>query len=371
MQNLIQYIKDSGLTFESLVEKSNIPGERINLIVSGVEEPNMSELRKLAKALKMDVGLLTTSNHEFQEINILFRNAVGNNRAKQKADQISHLVGNAFSLIDNTEGATSLFKNFRSLENTFENARVLAAMFRQLYYKGDFLEPILDLPRIITEELNCILFVFELGQNTDGASAIINQVPFIFISPRFEPRMLFTLAHELAHILSHHNPKENFAKIDSEIHALSRNKYADEGFANAFASELLMPEEGVGYALKSIRNHYGISGNNVGDVEIIILSRIYGVSFEVAAKRCEDLKLLPSGGAISLAEQIKKDFKSPEKRAEELRLAPRPRIYFPKVSPSLLESAINKVKNGEISIGKASEILTIPIAELIQQNSER
>jgi Zn-dependent peptidase ImmA (M78 family) len=364
MSNFIDHIKNSGFSIETIAEKTGIPQQRLISIINGLTDPDMSEIRKISKILKLPTDFLI-SNERYKEINVLFRQAIKGERQKQKADLISYVVGNAFSLIDDIEQKNSL-ANFPALENTFNNARLLAGKFRELYCNGDFLTPLFQLPRIVSEELDCLLFVIDLGNDTDGASAIIKNVPFIFISPRFEPRMLFTLAHELAHILSHLG-HGNYAKVDQHISELGRNRFKDEGFANAFASELLMPEEGVGFALQSFRKRFQNKGP-ISDVEIIYLSRIYGVSFEAAAKRCEDLHLLPVGGAASLAEQIKKDFGSAEKRAEDIGIPDRPKIIFPKVSAILIQAAINKIKTGEISVGKASELLSISIDDLMKEN---
>ena len=124
---------------------------------------------------------------------------------------------------------------------------------------------------------------------------------------------------------------------------------------HAFASNLLLPKAGVGIALRKIREIHQIHQDAVGDIEILYLGRLFGVSFQVSARRCEDLGLLPSGGALSLYEQIKKEFVNPEKRAEQLGLPPRPEIKFPTLPRQVLEGAIKKVRTGEVSIGRASE----------------
>ena len=368
MHNIIYHIQNSGLTIEKLSKKSGIIPDRISLLVEGKVEPTMSDIRKLSKALKLSTDFLVSDNEKFEEINILFRQTMKRGADKRNADKVSYIIGNSFSLLQNYKSDQSLFRDFPIVENTYENARLFATKFRKLYLSSDFIAPLLHLPKIVAEELGCILYIADLGQDVDGASAIINSIPFIFISPRFEPRMLFTLAHELAHILSHHDKDKNFAKLDSNIE-IGRNKLKDESFANAFASELLLPEEGVGLTLRKIREHFDIKGN-LGDVEIIYLSRIYGVSFEVAAKRCEDLKLLPHGGAISLYEKLKTDYGSAEKRANELNIPERPKIEFPKVSTKLIDLAINKINTGEISLGKASEILSISVADIVNYNAE-
>lgn len=370
MQNIIEHIRNSGYSNESIAKKAGIQPERLTSIMTGLTEPNMSEVRKIAKALKLPTNLLISNTNQYEEINVLFRQAVKSNKERQSADKISYFIGNALSLLDNYRVNDSFFKNLQSLANTFNNARLLAAKFREFYCNSDFFTPLLHLPRLVSEELKCVLFIIDLGNDTDGASAIINKVPFIFLSPSFEPRMLFTLAHELAHVISHHNSDINFAKVDKHITELGRNQFKDEAFANAFASELLMPEEAVGVTLIKLRKFFNNTGP-IGDVEIIHLSRIYGVSFDVAAKRCEDLNLLPTGGAVSLSEQIKKEFGSAEKRAEALNLTHRPKIIFPKVSSFLIDSAINKIYNREISIGKASEILSVPMSELMNHNTKQ
>ncbi len=370
MQNLIDNIKKSGLSVPIISKRSGLDVEKINSIIQGNVEPNLNEVRKLSKALKVSSDFLLSKAERFPELNLLFIGAYTKDSDQFKVDKITYLIGSSFQLLDDDYLQSSALGRFPSVENTFLNARLLAGKFREFYSDGNFIEPLIDLPLIVSDDLKCILFVTDLGNHTDGASAIINNTPFIFISPRFEPRMLFTLAHEIAHIISHHSAKSDYLKIDNRIAELGRNKFKDEAFANAFASELLLPEEGVGYTLKSIREKLNISGRPLGDIEIIYLSRIYGVSFEVAAKRCEDLKLLPQGGAASLSDEIKKMFGSAERRAEELQIRDRFKIIFPRVSPLLLNAAIKKINAGELSIGRVSEILSIPIDEILRHKKD-
>src|SRR5205807_1927125 len=134
------------------------------------------------------------------------------------------------------------------------------------------------------------LFVVNTA-GVDGASAYLDGMPFIFISARFLPRMLFTLAHELGHLAAHHDPSQSFAVIDEEEDDAELRAHGgiEEAYAHAFASALLMPRAGVGIALKKVREVAKSSGNELGDVEILYFARIFGVSFLAAARRCEDL----------------------------------------------------------------------------------
>src|ERR1700726_4590197 len=71
----------------------------------------------------------------------------------------------------------------------------------------------------------------------DGASAYFDGVPFAFVSARFPPRMLFTLAHECGHLIAHHDPSVSFAVIDQSTAAEGDPAVntAEERFANTFA----------------------------------------------------------------------------------------------------------------------------------------
>jgi len=130
-----------------------------------------------------------------------------------------------------------------------------------------------------------------------------------------------------------------------------------------------MPDRGVGMGLKKIREVFHIISPSVGDIEILWLSRFFGVSFEVAARRCEELELLPAGGSVALTGRLKKDFGSPERRAEQLGLPPRPKVSIPKLSPNLLSVIVRKIKSGKISVGWASERFGLSIDELYKAHA--
>ena len=142
---------------------------------------------------------------------------------------------------------------------------------------------------------------------------------------------------------------------------------ADEKFADAFASCVLLPRHGVLRAMKAIRQEVKASGP-LGDVEILWLSRFFNVSFEVAARRCEQLTLLPARGARALYQKLKDDFGNPERRADQLGLPQREEIEI-NPSPALLRAAAEKVRAGAMSIGRAAELLNVPVSALFVANA--
>ena len=208
----------------------------------------------------------------------------------------------------------------------------------------------------------------------EGATAVVEREYFVFLGRRsFAPRMLFTLAHELGHLVALRPVPEDRVVLDvaSDIERLRPATRRQERFADSFATCLLLPRRGVGIALKQIRALTKAEGDALGDVELLYLARIFSVSFEVAARRCEDLGLLPPGGAFSLYAAIRRQFGSPERRADSLGLPPRGEIEFPILPPRLLDEAIKRINEGSISIGRASMALNLSIPDIVAMRSER
>ena len=370
LTNLDHYVTAKRLTVAKLSDKAGIPPDRLDAIRSGAEV-SLGELRQLASALSIRMEDLFTADPKTPTSEFLYR-STASSRKKPDPSLISTLsrkLDLSLGLLKNAADTEDVRAHFMKAE-TYADAEENAAKFRNLFFRDDQASPLLRLPQILVDALDVLLFLVD-APTIDGASAIIEGKSFIFVSRRFEGRMLFTLAHELAHILSHHSSAEDFFVLDAaepegaSNASLKRRK--NELYAHAFASCLLMPKIGVGIALKKIREKSSASGP-LGDVEVLLLSRIFGVSFVAAARRCEDLKLLPRGGANSLNEWLKKEFGSAEKRAEMAGLPPRPKVEFPSIPRALIGSAIQQIKNGSMSIGRAASELGLSIFDLLDAN---
>jgi len=366
-------VQQSGLSIKQLSKRADLPINRIEQLLTG-SEPTLMELRKLASALRMRISDLLPKTQVEDKAEFLFRKKLDMKVGEKQADVISRLsrfISHSLEFLPPEKASPAWTRLFEASETTFTEAERLARSFRSEFYDDDQFGPLLTLPTLAAEKLNILLLVVP-EQAVDGASAIIAGHVFIFVSPKFEGRMLFTLAHEIAHCLSHHNADLEYAVFDgvNEVGKLRKRVRDQEGFADAFASCLLMPAGGVAVALKKVREITKTAPSEpVGDIHILYLSRIFGVSFEVSARRCEDLELLPPGGAYSLAERLREEFGSPEKRASTAGLPPRPPVEFPKVPMKLLTAAIEKIKRGEISVGRASNYLNISLSDLIEAHA--
>jgi Zn-dependent peptidase ImmA (M78 family) len=217
-------------------------------------------------------------------------------------------------------------------------AAALASHVRGALGVGD-VDPLLNLPELLADQFNVLVFPLD-QKSIAGACALIDGAAFLFLSTTFEIEILFMCAHELAHlaILSARREQESIATLDRPNVTAQSPKDPYEYFADAFALELLIPTRGLGVALREVRRLLRISASTIGDVELLYLSRIFGVSFLLAAKRCERAKLLPKGGAASLHRFMLENFGGPEDRATQLDLPPRPQMNIPAV-PKRIEVA--------------------------------
>lgn len=371
MRNLDEVVEMSGRTPAEIAEGADIDLTRVVSILSG-ENPTMAELKKIARFLKIDLTTFVSKPSASPNI-LLFRDTMGKSFGRNQeltVEILSNHLDSTMELLNWGPQSTWLDQLPTAEVASYEEAERLAEKFRTEFFGDDQVSPILGLPQIVVERLDVVLMVTP-KLPIDGASAFIDGNAFVFVAPRtFVARMLFTLAHELGHLVGHHRSLKNFAVFDSEetVGTSKASSKAMEQFADAFAACLLLPPAGVGIALKKVREVYEISGDFIGDIEILYLANLFGVSFQVAARRCEDLGLLKRGSAISLYEKVCVEFKNPEQRARLLGLPPRSEIKFPSVSPRLLSRAIEAVRMGTLSIGHAAKSLNIPIASVIHAN---
>jgi len=370
--NLVEQLKQKNISLEEAAKKSGLSVARLKDIADG-KEFSLHELRVLSKKLLIPLSDFMSNPPKEPEIEVLFRKTL--NRENEKDQPIIYsLSKEVANVIELASGLPPNVAWIDMLQKTLpDNSDIeqLTQFFRALFCDGDQEGPLNSLPEIVSERLDVTLLVVP-NLPVEGASVRYENQAFIFIAPRkFQPRMLFTLAHEVGHFVAgHHGNTENFATFDSDTELLpwrKQKRHAEE-FANHFASALLLPASSVGKVLKSIRKTYQLEGE-LGDIEISYLARFFGVSFEVAGRRCENLGLLPDFGARVLYERVCEEYKNPERRADDAGLPRRTNITF--LPPRrLIHAASRRIKAGEISTGRVSETLHVSLADLFSANAE-
>ncbi|MEO1311824.1 MAG: ImmA/IrrE family metallo-endopeptidase [Pseudomonadota bacterium] len=356
------------LSDDQLSEKSGIDVDRIQEIRAG-GQASLSELRTLASGLGVSLAsLVTASSADDADKPLLFRRT--GNQTSELDRARTQVWGYVFAALEflPKQPTNHIFVRTTPPDETYETAARLANSVRELLAPGRLFDPMADLVELVGAKAGVIVAPLRKSR-FEGASLLVKGRPFIFVSPRFTGRMLFTIAHELGHLIAHH-PFQSEAIFEKSSEIGGRRQRQREAFVDAFASALLMPTEGVARMLGQVRKHLGVSSDKVGDIEILLLARFYGVSFDVAARRLEGLDIIPPGAAQSLADKIKAEFGSPEKRAEQAKLPPRTEITLHQISPILLDAILPELEAGKISAGWISNQFGVSAHQLFNAHRE-
>ncbi|MEA2417217.1 MAG: hypothetical protein QOI58_3874 [Thermoanaerobaculia bacterium] len=369
MPAILDRLLAAGKTQADIAAGTHIPSTRLHQIAGGAE-PTLYELKVLAKYADVRLSDLVSERIETDQVRVLLRRtarrrAVETDPAEpfvRKIVKIEHYLA--------TDYRSPEWTWARSDRRSSGDADADAEAFRSAYFGSNPVDPLRDLPRRAVEDAGILLFVSS-NRELDGLSCVVNGRRFVMLAPRFAPRMLYTLAHEIGHHAAHLSLADDFLTSDEnpEDAALRHEDAAGERYANSFASALLLPRAGVGIALDRIRKQLKIQRTELGDIEILYLAYVFGTSFQVAARRCEDLRLIQRGAGWALYENLCQNYGNPEKRAREAGLPPRPQITFPPAPPIVIEAILHAIRRGDVSVGKASEVLEIAVADIHKLNT--
>jgi Zn-dependent peptidase ImmA (M78 family) len=356
---------------QQIANKSGLPLDRVQRILAG-DTPAISEVRALASGLRVPMHLLARSIQptDAAGVQLLFRDTKRDDTSYDlTVEKVAAFVEAALKILPPRQEPPDWMAECRTGERSYQAADALAKQFRQIIYHDPECDPATDLI-VKLGSLEGVIIGRLDHSRYEGASLMAGNYCFIFVSPRFSGRMLFTTAHELGHLLAHHQMGHPaLFERPTDIGGFGRHS-REEAFVDAFASCLLLPDVGIGKSLSVFRKHYSVQSQNLTDLELLLLARFYGVSFDVAARRCEDLGLLPAGAGQAISKWLSEQYGSPEKRAEALGLPPRPSLSFPALSQGIADALNRELSLGEVSIGWAADRLGLSIGEIIASNKQ-
>lgn len=360
MTRVSELLRHLDLSADEIALKARLPTERVRAILGG-DSASVSDLRAIARGLKIPIRNFAASPSVESDLTLLFRSTV-NQKTDLGVEKAAAFVSAALSVLPRRSEPPDWLTRLEPSQETYQEAERLAEHFRFLFAPERPDDPLLDLPEVLIDLGGIILGRLDTSR-FEGASVVADGYAFIFVSPRFSGRMLFTLAHELGHLIAHHRERRSIVFDRATQIGGQRHHNTAESFVDAFASVLLLPSRGVALALKQIRDVLNVRTPAIGDVELLYLSRFFGVSFEVAARRCEQLELLPPGGTRTFIEHLKQ-YGGAEKRADALGLPPRPQVNIPRVSNNLLRAAAELCNQGKISAGWVADQFGCSIKDL-------
>lgn len=154
------------------------------------------------------------------------------------------------------------------------------------------------------------IFIFKAAfkqKDISGFCLADEQLPVIYINnSTSKTRQVFSLLHELCHLLMHEN---GLSKFDhSYIEFLPKNVQKIERLCNALAAAILIPAEDF----VSQSSHLPHMLDSVDDEEIVRLANRYGVSREVILRRFLDQKRV----GITYYEQKAKEWAAQQKKGK-------------------------------------------------------
>jgi hypothetical protein len=224
----------------------------------------------------------------------------------------------------------------------------------------DDVSPLYSLASCLPARLNTLVFSLGLPR-IESLSAVFGGVPLIVVADDLGYQTLTVLARALGHLLTmaSRSKGEDEAHIVLRAQSAARRGGPREYFAANFALALLVPSRGLAVALRRVRELLKVKNRALGDIEMLYLSRIFGVSLSDVARCCERAKLLPVNGAAAMVGFLTKQFGDPEHRAEALGLPERPPLATPIAPPLFLVSLKRHIDEGTISKTDAAAALRL------------
>ncbi len=246
-------------------------------------------------------------------------------------------------------------ESLRSIDDT-------SLVVRRLLHLEQDIDPITDISTAISD--SGLAHVIKLrGLGVDGACVSIEGLNFIFVSAQYVPRMRFTVAHELAHVIFGHCKSRPI--IDENIFEDEAGMADDERLANAFASCLLMPALGVARFISRFKSLFDQKNDSISSVEIAYIARFFGASFEAAGNRLEQIRVIDRGVTARILGEIRKNFESAE---AYMRTLPVKDNYgeIPVLSPAIKKFIRNKIEDGNYSISRVANIFGYTVNEVYE-----
>lgn len=302
----------SGLTIDELARKLNKDPSLVQMWERGEKAPSYSNLEELAyKHLKLPVAVFYFPDPpEIEDPRSKFRRLPEYEFSRFSSDTLQAIriaQGYQESLSELMPVGTSSKRIFYDIKVSGVNPGLLAQKVRSylsfdLKRQFDFRSPEEAFKglRHAIEEVGVFTFKDSLKDRfISGFSLIDKNFPVIFINNSSSfTRQLFTLAHELGHILWGVSGITD--TDDTFIQVMSPREKALEINCNQFASELLVPESA--FRLEILKfNKYGLT-------IIPEIAQKYSVSREVILRKLLSLNLVSQDYYDEMAEEWTKDY---------------------------------------------------------------
>jgi Zn-dependent peptidase ImmA (M78 family)/DNA-binding XRE family transcriptional regulator len=325
---------------------NRVTAQAIGKYERGESIPSSGVLMALAKALDVSLSyLMDAQGIELEGVEFRTKaSTTGRERAHVQTEVLEwierYLQIEMILELDSAQWKSPLSK-LRKLRE-IGDAEELAVNVREKWELG--LDPIPNMTELL-EEKGLKVLTLDLPARASGFTCMVQRpgdlpaLPVIVVNNQFSlERRRLTLAHELAHRL-----------IDTE----SLPDKDEEKAANLFAGAFLMPAE-------HLKREVGKHRNALGHKEIIDLKRIYRVSGAALLMRMRQLDVISEPILVYAFQTIARGWRTQE--PEELE--PSGERGKHERAQRYERLCYRALAEGLISLGKAAELLLIPVAEV-------
>lgn len=357
--NLRRIRSIKGFTQGKIAKKAGISRNAYRSIEKGNAEPRVSNLQGLADALGVKIfdllrAVPVVPSLRFRSQKIL--NSMEKNKRQQHINDFVYWLHN-FNFLESELKDKKSFE-FAKLVGSTSNPVEMANKVRKILKIDD--DPIRDICDLV-ESAGVKIFLidsdldnffgFSLSAKDGGPAIGINKSIKINVE-----RKIFTVAHELGHILLHpdsFNSNENIEMNDAEKEA------------NTFASYLLMPQEAF---IEEFEKNNGLHWVK----QVLHIKRIFKVSYKTVLVRLQENGLVDNSVWQKFAFECKKlgislkGHFEPESLEKE-HFQPEP--VEPLSNYDFVESRLNRLvrkafEQEVITMSKAADILDINLMEM-------
>lgn len=328
---------NSGYSIEELAKKLDVRVEKIVNVEEGKDSFTLTQIKKLADIYK--VPLVAFFSKDIPDIPSLPDYRI--NREKKLNPEVFIAIRRAKYLseeIRELSGKKSKIPHFPN-ESPEELARTLREYLKLGIPQFETPNRALEFYKeVLEKELSIMILELPLKAEDVRAFSLSLDLSVIVLNESDEPQVkLFSLFHELAHLLKHGN---GICSID-----LSEEHFGIERFCNKFAAEFLVPSEDL---MAKIKN------TTLSNIEISKLAKRYCVSVQVMMLRLLDLGLI--------SKETYYEFKNRFDKSKLKRKGGRrnwEKTFSNRIGKMALSEISKAYKSGDISFFEAVKMLDI------------
>lgn len=294
----------AGLTQEQVAELLEVSRPAVSLLEAGRTRLDSLTLRQLATLYRRPLEYFLGEADGGIAIDEVVFKKVGPLEARDRA-ALSHFLAFCGNLAQLRERLQRPRKQLPALKRLGPRARKYAAEMaaqeeRARLGLGD--APVGERLFDLLETLGVATYRVRLeSQRISGL--LVNHPkagPVIFVNAsQTRWRRVFTAAHEYAHLLLHRSDQPVACRIFFESGPQGPDATAEDQ-ANAFASQFLMPEDGI----KRVLVETGAAGDKLTAEDVVRLQRLFGVSFSAMLYRLLRLRLVTEADFQRMKEEV-------------------------------------------------------------------